>query len=154
MVVATHAHRAVAVPLGATLLKGDILQGTSLNALAAVDAGIGSAVFLVVGGHLAEAGVHQAALEPSRTAFGHFGETLLVLNLGKIFGQERVGGCNLALGVFVGVELEAGHTYISFGHLQADAGLEFPAFWLHRLAEDVLRQAAFVAAGAGEICVP
>ena len=118
-----------------------------------MNTGFRDAVFLVIGGHLAEARVDQTALEPSRAAFCHFGKTFLVLQTQNTIVQKLIGGGNLSLGVFVGVELEARHADIGLRHLHAEAGVKIPALLLQGLTEDVLGEATFVAAGARKINV-
>ena len=78
MVIAAHAHRAVAVPFRVTVFEGDILQRTRFHALAAMDASLADAIFAVVGGRAVETGIHQISLEPSQTAHDYFGKTILI----------------------------------------------------------------------------
>ena len=118
-----------------------------------MNAGFCDAVFLVVGGHLAEARVDQTALEPSRATFCHFGKTFLVLHTQNTIVQKLIGDGNLSLGVFVGVKLEARQADIGLGHLHAEAGVKIPTLLLQGLTEDVLGEATFVAAGASKINV-
>ena len=72
MVIAAHAHRAVAVPFRATVFEGDVLQRARFHALAAMDASLGDAILAVVGGRAVETGIHQISLEPSQTAHDYF----------------------------------------------------------------------------------
>ena len=78
MVIAAHAHRAVAVPFRATVFEGDVLQRARFHALAAMDASLADTIFAVVGGRAVETRIHQISLDPSQTAHDYFGKTILI----------------------------------------------------------------------------
>ena len=72
MVVARHAHRAVAIPFRAAVFHGDVLQRTYLSALATMNTGLGDMILAVVGGRAVETRVYQVGLEPCQTTYDHF----------------------------------------------------------------------------------
>lgn len=78
MVIAAHAHRAVAVPFRVTIFEGDVLQRTRFHALAAMDASLADAILAIVGGRAVETGIHQISLDPSQTPHDYFGKTFLI----------------------------------------------------------------------------
>ena len=78
MVIAAHAHRAVAVPFRVTVFEGDVLQRARFHALAAMDASLADAIFAIVGGRAVETGIHQISLDPCQTAHDYFGKTFLI----------------------------------------------------------------------------
>ena len=96
VVIAGHAHRAVAVPFRMAVLQGDVFQGTALHALAAMDAGLGGAVLAVVGGVFVEALVDQVALQPGEPTYCHLRKMLPLEQPRSIFGQRGLGGFDLA----------------------------------------------------------
>ena len=120
MVVAAHAHRAMAMPCGRSIFERDVLQRTRFHALATMDAGIGDVIALVVSGHLAEAWIDQSALQPCRPAFGHFGKTFLFLQPRNTHLHQGIAGGDFTPCVLVGIELEARHTNVSFRHLHTE----------------------------------
>ena len=128
MMVAGHAHCAVAVPFRTTFFKNDVLQRTNLHAFAAVDALVGGVVLPVVGGVFVEAGINDMAFHPGKTTHGDVGETLPVDQSREVVHQGLFCGLDFLLGSFFRVELESGHPDIGFRHGQAETGRQFPAF--------------------------
>ena len=151
MVITAHAHGAVPVPLGVASLQSDVLQWASLNAFAAADAFVGGAVLAVVSSELIETLVDDNALRPGKTAHLDFGEAFPVAKPRYVPGHHSVGSFNFFPGVLLGVELEARHADIGLGHDQVEASRQRPTFFLNGFAENLLGEAAFVAASAGEI---
>ena len=72
MVIAAHAHRAVAVPFRATFFESDIIQRACFHALAGMDASLGNAILAVVGSRAVETRIHQISLEPCQATHNHF----------------------------------------------------------------------------------
>ena len=72
MVVAAHAHRAVAVPFRATFFESDILQRAYFHAFATMDASLGDAILAVIGGRAVETRIYQVRLEPCQATHNHF----------------------------------------------------------------------------------
>ena len=151
MVIAAHAHRAVAVPFRATVFEGDVLQRARFHALAAMDACLGRQIFRVVSGEFVEAIVDDMALQPGKFANGHLREVFFVEKTRDIASQCGISGFNLLAGVLVGVELEAWHADVGLRHLQVKAGAENPSLLFYGLTENLFGQATLVAAGAGKI---
>lgn len=117
VVVASHAHRAVAIPLRMAVLQSDVLQGAYLHAFAAADAFFGEAVLAVIGGVFVEALVDQMAFQPSEAAHGHLRELFVVDQSWDVSHDRGFCRFNFLLGPFFRVELEAWHANVSLGHL-------------------------------------
>ena len=121
MVEAGVAIGAVTVPFRATVLQGDVLQRADTHALAARDAGIGTAERFV-GDPLVEAFPDDVGLEAREDAPPHLRHGLPFGDVGYDLRQMRLGLLDLTLCHLGLVDAEARHVDVSVGHLEAEVG--------------------------------
>jgi len=137
---------AVAVPLRAAVLQGDVLQRAHAHALAARDAGVGAAERLV-GDPLVEAFPDDVGFEAREDATPHLRHGFSFGDVGDDLRQMRLGLLDFALRHLGLVGAHARHVDVGVGHLETEDSVQWQPGSLKLLAEDLFRHAAVVAAG-------